>query len=407
MSSIDNFEFRTVNEDELEAFNGVVKYVFANSSPDPVPEEDALKAEWTTAAFHKGKIVATSGGYPFVMRFNGKPISVDGVTAVGTEPGFRRRGLVREMVTRRLHAVHEHEEQSASILWASMGAIYQRFGYGLGSSQIQCKFDPRYTQFQFPSEVDGYVRIVTEEEGAPLIRKLYSQFIEERTLDLERDDDLWWKNYFGSKKRLSYCAIYFNANDEPEGFVAYNTSTYRPPPDGGPDQSLSVRDFIYLNIQAYRALWEFIREHDLVGKVEMNVPVDEPAINMLLEPRAMRLALSDGIWLRIVDAAKALTQREYSLPGQVVLEIHNDRECPWNERRFQLETDGETTEVAETNKSPQLTISPNGLASLMSGNANLSELSRVGRADVADRSQVRYLDHMFSTKYRPFCRNGF
>lgn len=407
MSTIDNFEFRTVKEDELEAFNNVVKYVFAEGSPDPVPEEDALQAEWTTAAFHKGKIVATSGGYPFIMRFNGKPISVDGLTAVGTEPGFRRRGLVREMVTRRLHMVHEHEEQSASILWASMGAIYQRFGYGLASSQIQCKFDPRYTEFQFPDEVNGYVRIVTEEEGAPLIRKLYRQFIQERTLDLDRDDDIWWKNYFGTKKRKSYCAIYFDANDQPKGYVAYNTSTYRRPPDEGPDQSLWVRELIYLNIEAYRALWEFIREHDLVGKVEMNVPLDEPAINMLLEPRAMRLNLSDGIWLRIVDAEKALTQREYGGPGNVVLEIRNDPECPWNERRFELETDGETTEVAETNKSPQLTISPNGLASLMSGNASLSELNRVGRADVADTSQMRYFDFMFSTKYRPFCRNGF
>ena len=286
MSSIDSFEFRTVKEDELEAFNNVVKYVFAESSPDPIPEEEALKAEWTTATFHKGKIVATSGGYPFIMRLNGKPMEVDGLTAVGTEPGFRRRGLVREMVTRRLHMVHEHEEQSASILWASMGAIYQRFGYGLASSQIQCKFDPRYTEFQFPDEVSGYVRIVSKEEGEPLIRKLYRQFIEERTLDLDRDDDIWWKNYFGTKNRHSYCAIYYDAADEPKGYVAYNTSTYSRPPDEGPDQRLGVRELIYLNVQAYRALWEFIREHDLVGKVEMNMPLDEPAINMLARTKS-------------------------------------------------------------------------------------------------------------------------
>lgn len=407
MTTFDNFEFRSIKKDELEEFNKVVKYVFAESSTEPVPEEEELKPEWTTAAFHKGKIVATSGGYPFEMRFNGKPIAVDGLTAVGTEPGFRRRGLVREMVTRRLHAVHEHEEQSASILWASMGAIYQRFGYGLGSSQIQCKFDPRYTQFQFPTDVNGYVRIVNEEEGGQAIRDLYQRFTTDRTLDLQRDDDIWWKNYFGTKKRLSYIAIYFNANDEPEGYVAYRTSTFSQAPDEGPDQKLWVRELIYLNIQAYRALWEFIREHDLVGKVEMQMSLDEPAINMLLEPRAMRLNVLDGIWMRIVDADKALTQREYSGPGNVVLEIQNDPECPWNERRFELETDGETTEVAETNKSPQLTISPNGLASLMTGNASLSELNRAGRADVSDTSQMRYFDFMFSTKYRPFCRNGF
>ena len=406
MALTDEFEFRSVSKEEMEEYNNVVKYVFADGSTEPNPDEEDLKPEWTTAALQRGKIVATSGGYPFKMRFNGKPLLVDGLTAVGTLPGFRRRGLVREMVTRRLHAVHEDEAQFASILWASMGAIYQRFGYGLGNQQIGCKFDPRFANFQFDQEVDGYVRIVNKEEGEPLIKKLYRQFIDDRTLDLHRDETMW-KFHFGTKKRRTYCAVYFNANDEPEGYVAYNTTTYRRPADEGPDQRLNVRELIYLNISAYRALWNFIREHDLVGEVNMDIPLDEPAMQMLLEPRILKLNILDGIWLRIVDAADALMQRHYSGPGQVVLEIQNDPECPWNERRFALDTDGETTEVAETNKSPQFTISPNGLASLMSGSASLSELSRLGRADIADTKQSRYIDFMFSTKYRPYCRNGF
>lgn len=407
MSSLSEFEFREIREEERKAFTSVVKYVFANSSREDDEDEDNLKNEWTTAAFHKGKIIATSGGYPFEMRLNGKVVHADGVTAVGTEPGFRRRGLVREMITRRLHQVHEHEKQSVAILWASMAAIYQRFGYGLASTHVWSRFDPRLASFQFPHDAMGYVRIVEEAEGMPIIQKLYGKFIEDRTLDLHRDDDMW-KRHFGDKKSRSYVAVFYSADDEPEGYVAYGTRSDRKlEEEGGPDQRLWVREFIYSNISAYRALWEFLREHDLVATVDLNMPIDDPALNLLLEPRLLGDDVYDGLWLRVVDAAQALTQRNYSLPGSIVLEIQEDAECPWNERRFALDTDGENVEVAETNKTPNATLSPNGLASLLSGNATLSQLHRVGRADVQDPTKLVPIDFMFSTKYRPFCRNGF
>ncbi|MYD42300.1 MAG: GNAT family N-acetyltransferase [Gammaproteobacteria bacterium] len=407
MSNASPFEFRAIQQEERQAFSNVVKYVFADSSIEVNEDEDNLKNEWTTAAFHNGKIVATSGGYPFTMRFNGKDMQADGLTAVGTAPGFRRRGLVREMVTQRLHQVHEDAKQSVSILWASMGAIYQRFGYGLASTHVSSEFDPRYASFQFASTQEGYVRILEKDEGLPIIQKLYDVFIQDRTLDLYRDNDMW-KHHFGNKKRRSYVAVYFAANDEPQGYVAYNTREDRKlAEDGGPDQRLQVREFIYLNITAYRGLWEFLREHDLVRFVDMQMPLDDPSFNLLLEPRILGSDVWDGIWLRVVDASQALTERIYNHAGTIVLEVHDDAECPWNERRFLLETDGTRTEVAETNQSADATISPNGLASLLSGNATLSQLHRAGRADVADIAKLAQFDSLFATTYRPFCRDGF
>ena len=52
---------------------------------------------------------------------------------VGTLPEFRRRGLLRQVMTR---AIGEQRDrgQALAMLWASMGAIYQRYGYGLASA---------------------------------------------------------------------------------------------------------------------------------------------------------------------------------------------------------------------------------------------------------------------------------
>ena len=402
-----DFEFRSIQKEQKEEFNNLVKYVFADGSVEDEEEDELLQSEWTTAAFHKGKIVATAAGFPFKMRFNGQANYTDGVTAVGTDPGFRRRGLVRELITRRLHEVHEHPEQSTAILWASMGAIYQRFGYGLGSTQANIKFDPRFAQFQFSAEPKGYVRLVEEEEGKPIIHSLYRSFIEPRTLALHRSDKMW-RGAFGTKKRRSYCAVYFNDQDHPEGYLTFGTREYsRQPEGGGPDQRLNVKDYVYQNIHAFRALWEFIRSHDLVGEVEYSAPLDDPAFNMLLEPRVLRVSLSDAIWLRIVDVAQTLASRNYAMPSSFCFEIKEDIECPWNIRKYLVETDGMTTEVNKTRRSPQFTITQNGLASLMSGNQSLTQLDRMGRATVNDRKQLVNLDTIFSTLYKPFCNDGF
>ena len=401
-----DYEFRAVTKEERSNFDNLVKYVFANTSKEPV-EDDELRNEWTTAAFHKGRLVAASGGYPFTMRFNGLDTYADGLTAVGTEPGYRRRGLVRELVTKRLHDVHEDEDQSASILWASMGAIYQRFGYGLGSTHTSVKFEPRNAMFEFEYDTKGYVTLLDENEGLPIAKRLYGSFIQDRTLDLYRDDDMW-KGYFGQKKKRNFVAFYFNERDKPEGYIAYGLGGFkRRDDDIGPDQTLSVREFVYKNIGAYRALWEYVRAHDLVGKVNMDLPMDDPAFHMLLEPRILHMSVWDGIWLRLVDVDKILTQRKYPMAGSVVFEIKEDPECPWNVRKYLLETDGDTTEVKRTRKSAQFQITPHGLAGVLSGNATLTQMDRAGRASVRKRDQLVNLDTMFATQYHPFCRNGF
>ncbi|MEM7366003.1 MAG: GNAT family N-acetyltransferase [Pseudomonadota bacterium] len=96
----ESFEFRPYTNDELGAFDALQRYVFGNT--EPVPEsgpQTTLQPEWSQCAFHDGSIVASSAAYPFIVRMNGPTVTMHGVTAVGTDPAYRRRGLVRRMIT--------------------------------------------------------------------------------------------------------------------------------------------------------------------------------------------------------------------------------------------------------------------------------------------------------------------
>ncbi len=407
MTRLRDYEFRPVTSDEMKEVHQLVRYVFADNetSTDKEIEEDPLKPEMTTGAFYKGKLVAISGGLPFTMSFNGRKISADGVTAVGTDPGHRRRGLVRHMITQRLQLAHKNGIPAA-VLWASMGAIYQRFGYGLSSYGYRCKVDPRLVEFQFAGERDNGVVVRESRETAwPLIQKIYQDYCTPRTLTVDRSPELWKMN-FPERGSPSYFAIRYDESGNPDGYVVYGTRTV-PIEVDGPNQRLSVDEFVHLNTSAYRALWEYMCSHDLVNEIRVHLPVDDPAHFMLLDPRSLRAQWEEGIWMRVVDVERLAADRPYSRAGSVSFEIAQDADCPWNVGTYRIESDGNDCEVQRVQQSADFRISINGLATLLSGCAPLSALCVAGRAELLNQSREAELDHFFSTTYKPFCNVDF
>ena len=55
---------------------------------------------------------------------------VAGVSWVGVRAGWRRRGLLRGVMTAQLHGLHDDGAEPVAILTASEAALYGRYGYG-------------------------------------------------------------------------------------------------------------------------------------------------------------------------------------------------------------------------------------------------------------------------------------
>jgi predicted acetyltransferase len=396
--------------EEMKAYARIVSYVFAENDPDGMDEELATTLpEWTTCAFVDGQMAGTLGAFPFTVRLNGAPVAMGGVTAVGTLPQYRRRGLLRQVMRQALETMRERG-QSYAILWASMAAIYQRFGYGMASTSVGYRFDPRYAAFQSPREASGSIELMTKDDAFPILKQIYVQAATPRNLYIHRSTPLWQVSTLRAKKdEKLYIAIYRNADGEPRGHLVYLTAEHHVPNEPGPAQVMTVKDFIALDMDAYRGLWEFIRRHDLVGTVDMRGAVgeDDPAPELLLEPRMLRRTTSDGIWMRVVDVEKAVPQRPYGDRGELTFAIAGDDMCPWNNGTYLMETDGTITDIRRSDRTPELAMSPNELASLLSGHRPASHLARAGRLRASDKDSLLRADRIFRTEYAPHCPNGF
>ena len=60
---------------------------------------------------------------------------------------------------------------------------------------------------------------------------------------------------------------------------------------------------------------------------------DDPAPDLLLEPRMLNRRTGDAIWIRVVDVEKALPQRPYGDRGEIVFAVEGD-DVPMEQRQL-------------------------------------------------------------------------
>lgn len=363
-----------------------------------------LRPEHTLCAFEDGTAVSQMGIFPFRMRWNGATIDAGGVTAVATLPTHRRRGYLRKLMTKALADMHDRG-QSVAILWASMAAIYQRYGYGLGFRGQRCRFDPRLLSFVDEIEVPGCVALVPVEEAAKRLSDCYQRFAEPRTLMLEREPD-WWKWQFAWPRDVVKLAAVYEEQGEVLGFAVYFMRD-EPEERPGPHQVVNVTQFVWNSAAAHRGLIRYLAGYDLAKQVSIRgVPLDDPLFFQVQEPRLYGTLVTDGLWVRVVDVEQALAQRGYASEGRFAFALE-DPLCPWNSGVWRLEASDGHGRVQRNVGEADLTLTPRVLAMLASGSASASTLARAGLIPAASSPALATADRLFATSYAPFCLDDF
>ncbi len=410
-------EIRPYREEEAEAFYRVPSIVFGNYSGRPREQSEGdmgVAPEWSMCAFEDGVLATTYGAFPLVMRLNGAKAPVAGVTIVGTLPWYRRRGHLRKIMEMDLRRRYEQREQPIAALLASIAAIYQRYGYAVCSSRYSYSIDPRLINFA-PSvpEARGNWREASRDE-LPLLQQIYREFTGPRNGHLHRAPVIWEGQVFGLRPGMgvndsgpSLIAVY-EEGGEPKAYVTYGAKYYDNHADGmGGGQRIFVRDYAWLTASAYRAIWQMLKTFDLAVRVNFQAaPVDDPAFDIMLDPRELHATRGDWLLGRIIDIERALPLRPYGAEGKIVLDVVDDF-CPWNAGRWAFEAGPEGSAVARTKESPDLTLHASTLAQLLFGETSPSLAVRYGRAEAARNVDPRRFDVMWRTEYAPFCPDTF
>ncbi len=395
-------EVRPAEPDELDEFNRVACIALMI----PRAQYEAMHPEWTLCAFEDGKLCSTSGSWPLTMRLNGVGTAIAGVSAVSTLPMYRRRGYLRQVMTTFFRQLHAREEKAIAALYASMAAIYQRYGYAVVTTKHSYRFDPRFLQFALAQPVSGTLREAGEDE-MPLLVDLYRLFREDKMGYVHRGRAMWKAGVFAPPPPGGQLmTVVYEEAGKPLGYLAYAVEP-KPGRGSGPGQKIEVRDLVWLNFSAYRAAWDYLARMDLVTEIKWEmVPPDDPLPHLILEPRELHTTAQDGVLARIVDVARGLPQRRYTEEGTLTFEVIDDV-CPWNQGCWRAEVSPEGVAVKRTEESPQLVMPVSTLAMLFFNQLSATQTARMQRLSVADGKALPVWDRVMHTMYRPFCADHF
>ncbi|KAA5828752.1 GNAT family N-acetyltransferase [Saccharopolyspora hirsuta] len=398
---------RRLRTDEYDAFFDVFAAAFLDDSLEAVRSTygSAFRPELAHGAFDGDELIGCAGQLDQEITVPGParcPLAA--VTAVGVKPGHRRRGVLTSLMRAQLDALHDGGVPIAA-LYASESGIYGRFGYGLASFESHLAV-PRGAAFLSTVEVDGRpVREVDREQALEVVRTRYPAIAETRTGWLSRSDGSWEARVLdGPNARGDLSAPRFAVH--PDGYAIYRPK--REWTTRGPAHELHVAELVAATPQAYAALWRYLLDVDLVAEVHWRkAAIDEPVLDMLVNPRAVDRRVLDGLWVRLVDLDRALMARRYAAPVDVVLDV-TDRFCPWNEGRWRLRTDASGSATAtRTEDAGHLALDVTDLAAAYLGGSTLAGLARAGRVVEHEPGALVAASRAFATDCAPHCQEGF
>jgi predicted acetyltransferase len=403
-----DIEIRTITEDERVDWIRATDTAFSSTAKDDEIEAwlPVLETDRSFAAVDGSSIVGTSAAITFRMMVPGEArVPTAGVTMVGVHPTHRRRGLNTRMMRAILDQAADRGEPLAA-LFASEGAIYGRFGYGLAGLLGEIRADSARTAFVRGYEPRGRVELLSKEEALPLIDRVYDAAL--RPGGVERHVALRDQNFatVGEDKDHPWMyAVHLDEQGEADAYAVYWVK--HDWAESLPAGTMNLKECVASTPSGYADIWRYLFDVDLVATVEAwNRPVDEPLLHLVREPRRLRFSVGDGLWLRLVDVVASLEARRYAMDGRVVFEIE-DPFRPETSGNYELIAEGAVGRSARTDADADLSGSVNLLAATYLGGTSFQQLARAGQVVEHSVGALNRADAMFASTPAPWCVADF
>ena len=370
--------------------------------------ESVLDHERAFMAFDGHTPIGAGGNFSFQLTVPGAlQLPTAGLTMVGVLPSHRRRGALRQLM-KALLADAEQRSEPLSVLWASEGSIYQRFGVGMSTRQLLV--NAQMDRMRFLEDIEAPdARMMNADEAATAFPPIYDR-VQKVTPGMYARSETWWTEHRLKNIELETSGggplwyVTIQLDGKPEAYALYSVhgdwDTY-------PTGKVKVHEAIATSPRAQKALWKFIFGIDLVRDMECNfLPLDHPLQLMITEQRRLRLRVVDALWLRVVDVPAALAGRGYLIDDEIAIQV-DDPLLPGNEGTWLLRASGGEGEVQSFEGQADVRLTVADLGAVYLGGFPFSELLRAARGEEITPGAARRMDQLFASEVTPWCPEIF
>lgn len=406
---------RAGTADDIPALVRAVWAAFGNQPNDGQVEgvRAFLEVDRALVAVDGDRVVGSGAAISLELTVPGPAaVPAAGVTLVGVAPTHRRQGILTALMARLADDARRRGEPLAALL-ASENTIYGRFGYGVAASAAMVEIERPYAHLRRPIDVTGRVRLLDPGELAGVLPPIYDRYRRTQPGEVSRPPGWWARRLQDREADRGGASARFGAvwtdpdgrpDGRPDGYVTYRVHTNW---DGGlPGHTLAIEDLVASSPEAFAGLWQYCFGIDLIGLIRAgNVPLDDPLRWMLADPRRLRsTAVSDVLWVCILDVEAALAARTYGSDACLVLEVTSADVAG----RYRLAGGGGGPAGCQrTDELPDLALEAAVLSSAYLGGVSFTTLARAGLVAELIPGAIGRADGLFAIAPGPASRTGF
>lgn len=337
-----------------------------------------------------------------------EPVPARLITGVTVNPSFRRRGILKHMMTARLADAVEAGLPLAA-LTVSEGSIYGRFGFGAATREQQLEVNTglAWETFALRTPPTGKVLTVDPSKLEETMRGVFGRFHRKTRGSVARQSTYWkigsaqWDpENITSWWRKARAVVHVRDDGEIGGYAVFSFDGWEKRP-----LTMTIRDLVAVDGTSRIELYRHLASMDIVERVvENSAPVQDPLAYALVNPRARRVVRDrDVVWVRILDVARSLTGRQWGGDGQFVLELTDPLGI--TSGRYGVVVRDGVAEVTEgVLDGPRLSTDVETLSSLYLGDATVHTLVAAGRIQTDDAAA---LSRIFDLPLPPYSVTNF
>jgi predicted acetyltransferase len=303
--------------------------------------------------------------------------------------------------------------ESLSLLYAAEGGIYGRFGYGTATraSALTLPRSPALRAVPGAEDLVVDVEHAGVHRHAEVLGACFERARRARPGWLSRDRAGVRAEAFldPRRRRRGAESLRLLTVSTPEGDLRGYALFRRRMAWGDftPTGTVEVHEVVVLDAAAAHALWSRLTDLDLTTKVQTPLlPLDDPLLHLLADPRTGDPRTTDGLWARVVDVPKALAQRAYAADVDVVLGV-TDAGLPANAGTWHLAGGPDGATCTATTRPADVELDVRELGAAYFGGTTLSALAGAGLVRAADQAVLTGASIAFSWPVAPHCGWAF
>lgn len=363
--------------------------------------------------FDPGYPVGTFVDYGKTLNAGGPELlSARLITGVAVNPSFRRRGILKHMMTSRLHQAVEDGVPLAA-LTVSEGGIYGRFGFGAATREQELEIDVTGAGngMRLRNAPTGAVLTVDPSRTEDLLKDVFAQFHAETRGSVDRQAFYWragsarWDpEDITSWNRKLRTIVHVREDGSIGGYAAFRFLGWDSEP-----HTMRVVDLIAVDAGSRLELLRHLADMDLVGRI--NLPralvADDPLTHALTNPRSRRVTSeNDVLWVRVLDPVAALEGRAWGTDGEFSLALADSLGICGGDLAVTV-SDGVARVVPGQRRHDHFSLDVETLGSIYLGDVSVLTMGDAGRITAGEEADWGAFSAIFDLPTAPHCVTHF